>query len=287
MIDDPYEMVLRALRQHGFQVTGQGRGASSAQCPVHGDTVASMSVSRGDRQPVVITCHRNPGCPSEDILAAIGLSWGDLCSPQDDRGPDLWMPCHHTKVAEYEYRDRHGALVFAVARCSEKGKTCQGFRQWRPDPTAGRGKKWTRRLPDGTRAGEGLPYRLPDLLVHSPVWNVWIVEGEKDADRLWSMGVPATCNPEGAGKWTPAHSAWLAGRDVMIVADRDEPGWAHAENVAGGLLESARSIEVVQAATGKDISDHLDAGQTLAQVITVAVAKPPPAIGPDGEDVAG
>ena len=43
-------------------------------------------------------------------------------------------------------------------------------------------------------------YRLPELLAR-PDEPVYVVEGEKDADRLASMGLLATTNSGGAGKW--------------------------------------------------------------------------------------
>lgn len=302
MNDDAYRRVIQALREHGYKVTESGNSAS-AQCPAHEDRIASMTVSRGERQAVVLHCHRGVPCPPEDILAKLGLTWADVSNPAEQQwmDGDRWMPCGHIKVAEYQYRNEHRELVFAVARCSEKGRTCQGFRQWRPDPHARSGKKWTRKLPDGTRVGDGLIYRLPDVLAARIVvaWpedsdetidvsrNVWIVEGEKDVDRLWSMGVPATCNAEGAGKWTGAHADWLAGRDIIIVADLDQAGWQHMGHVVDTLLDKARSIEVVKAHTGKDISDHLAAGKLLRDVVTIDAPKPwPKKIGSGGEDLA-
>lgn len=285
--DDPYRRVIEALRVHGMKVTESGNSAST-QCPAHDDRNASMSVSRGDRQPVVLHCHRGVPCPPDAIIAKIGLTWADVSAPQETKqlGDDRWMPCGHTKVAEYQYRDRRNRLVFAVARCSEKGVSCQGFRQWRPDPGNRSGKRWTRKLPDGTRVGEGLIYRLPEILDSDAMRNVWVVEGEKDADRLWSLGVPATCNAEGAGKWTQAHAAWLAGRDIIIVADHDDVGWEHAQHVAETLDREARSVEIVHSAKGKDVSNHLNGGHHLSAVVTVVVAKSPPVIGPGGEDLA-
>ena len=43
-------------------------------------------------------------------------------------------------------------------------------------------------------------YRLPELLAR-PDETVYVVEGEKDADRLASLGLLATTNSGGAGKW--------------------------------------------------------------------------------------
>ncbi len=56
------------------------------------------------------------------------------------------------------------------------------------------------------------PYRLPELAAADPRRSVFVVEGEKDADRLAALGAVATCNPGGAGKWRPEFGAHLAGR---------------------------------------------------------------------------
>ena len=283
------EVVLPKLSELG-RIMRSG-GGFTATCPgplhQHGDRNPSLSVSAGTSQPVVLHCQA--GCSPDAVLAGIGLTFADLCAPREKTATDndSWMPCgrtdsgydnRHRKVAEYAYHDANGVLVFAVARCALKGAGCQGFRQWRPDPTAKSGRRWSVTLPDGSRVGVGLPYRLPEVLRTQTVLlppTVWVVEGEKDADRLWSIGQPATCCAGGAGKWTAEHAKWLAGADVIICADRDKPGYAHAETVVETLMDTARSIEIVRAAQGKDISDHLDAGLSHLTVITIAEPKAP------------
>lgn len=274
--------VLRELILPRLDAVKKSSTGFMARCPHHDDGTASLSLSPGRDQPVVIHCHA--GCHPEDVLAKLDLTWAQLSAPrqQDDRprgDGGTWMPCGHTKVASYRYHDQQGNLVFGVARCDRKGNGCQGFRQWRPDSASRSGRKWSLTLPDGSKVGEGLPYRLPELLAelrHDLAPNVYIVEGEKDADRLWSLGQPATCNAGGAGKWTDAHARWLTGADVMVVADRDEPGWRHAEHVVNTLMGVARSIEIVRAGKGKDLSDHLDHGLKLHHLVTVAEPKPAP-----------
>lgn len=278
------EIILPALSQLGpVRPTG---GGFSARCPVHGDREPSLSVGYGREQPVVIKCHANQGCEPDAILAALGLTMAELCKPREreDRPADAdggqWMPCGHTKVASYRYYDAAGQLVFGVARCDRKGNGCQGFRQWRPDPASKSGRRWSVTLPDGGRVGEGLIYQLPAVLAAirgEPLpRNIWVCEGEKDVDRLWSLGQPATCNAGGAGKWTGAHASWLTGADVVIVADRDDAGRKHAMVVVDTLLSVARSIEVVQSPVGKDASAHLDAGGTFGTFVTVVEPKPAP-----------
>lgn len=60
---------------------------------------------------------------------------------------------------------------------------------------------------------------MPELLAADPTKPVYIVEGEKDADRLASLGFVVTTTSGGSnGKWTPELSEPFAGRSVYIVA---------------------------------------------------------------------
>ncbi len=117
---------------------------------------------------------------------------------------------------------------------------------------------------------------------------VWVVEGERDANRLAELGIAGTTSGN-AGSWTTEHAEYLTGADVVVVADRDSPGMAHAHQVVGSLMSLARSIEVVVAAQGKDARDHLDAGHKIHQFVQIAEPLPAPtavAGCPDCEGVA-
>jgi hypothetical protein len=112
-----------------------------------------------------------------------------------------------TIVATYDYPDENRNLLFQVVRFEPKD-----FRQRRP----GENGEWTWSV-KGVRQ---VPYRLPDLLEHIDR-VIFIPEGEKDVDRLWDIGVPATCNAGGAGKWKPALTKFFHGADVVVIADND------------------------------------------------------------------
>ena len=153
-------------------------------------------------------------------------------------------------VATYDYRDESGVVLYKVNRFEPKD-----FRPRRPD-----GAGWVRNL-DGVRR---LPYRLPDLLA-KPDGQVFICEGEKDADRLAALGLLATTNDGGAGKWRPTHADVLAGRDVVILPDNDEKGRKHAEQVAqshSGKAASVRVLPLPDLPPKGDVSDWLAAGGT-------------------------
>ena len=46
---------------------------------------------------------------------------------------------------------------------------------------------------------------------------VCLVETAKEADKLWSREVPATCSPGGFKKWRPEYSRRLTDADVVLV----------------------------------------------------------------------
>ena len=83
-------------------------------------------------------------------------------------------------VATYDYVDEGGALLSQVCRFEPKD-----FRQRRPDGNGG----WVWSV-KGVRH---VPYHLPQILETDDKVIV-IVEGEKAADKLWKIGIPATCS---------------------------------------------------------------------------------------------
>jgi len=153
--------------------------------------------------------------------------------------------------------------VFQVVRFEPKD-----FRQRRPK--SGGGWDWSVK---GVRV---VPYRLPELLAE-PTRPVVVTEGEKDSDNLARIGVVATCNAGGAGKWTAEHSAFLRGRRVIVLADNDEAGRNHAQQVAQslhGIAESVRIVELPGLPTKGDPSDWIAAGGTKEQLKRLAEAVP-------------
>jgi putative DNA primase/helicase len=145
-----------------------------------------------------------------------------------------WTERQHTRqTAVYPYRDEQGRVLYEVVRYEPKD-----FRQ--RVPLEGGGYQW--RL-DGVRR---VPYRLPELLAADPLWEVFIVEGEKDADRLASVGCTTTTNVGGAGQWRPEYAQWLKDRSVVIIPDNDEPGKRHAEQVARTLVGIAGRISILE-----------------------------------------
>jgi hypothetical protein len=227
-----YDLVCRRLHE----VTGYAGRNGSWRCPAHDDRNPSLSVKAANDGTVLLHCHA--GCHSADILAALALDVRDLFD----------TPKKNDIVAVYDYVDEGGALLFQVVRKADKR-----FVQRRPDGAGA----WVWKLGDTRR----VLYRLPEVIAAVAAGTmVFVVEGEKDADRLAAAGYVATTNPHGAGKWRATYNASLAGADVTIIADRDEPGRAHARAVADQLTGIAAHVWIVEPTKGKDASDHLAAG---------------------------
>lgn len=230
------ERVEHALVKAGRRVRKAGAGLT-AQCPAHPDNEPSLSVNPArDFDGVVLNCHA--GCDTDDILHAIGLKVTDLFdNPRQADQP----------TTVYTYADATGAVVGHVGRYFPKS--------FRPVERNGNGWKITKAMPKPRPI-----YRLPQVAAAGHKTAVWVVEGEKDADRGAAAGM-LTCSWAGganaimATDWTP-----LRGRRVKIVADNDAPGLACADQLAAHLAGHGCEVTIHKAAQGKDLADHLAAG---------------------------
>lgn len=167
-------------------------------------------------------------------------------------------------AAEYDYRDTDGTLIFQVCRLEPKT-----FRQRRPDGNGG----WIWSIKGVTQ----IPYRLPEIAAASQDATIFIVEGEKDADRIAKLGLVATCNAGGAGKWQKGFGRYFAGRSVVILPDNDEAGEAHAADVAKKLGAHASEIRILRLNNlpkKGDVSDWLAAGGAVDDLLAMAEAAP-------------
>jgi hypothetical protein len=208
-----------------------------AKCPAHEDQRQSLSVGIGTGGRVLLKCHA--GCQVDAIVAALGLTMGDLFEEQTGSGSE------RREVACYRYLGEHGELLYEVVRFEPKD-----FRQRRPDGMGGR--VWN--LHDTRR----VLYRLPELQGCS---RVVVVEGEKDADRLWTEGIPATTNVGGAGKWRADYTQQLLAAGVselVIIPDNDDPGRQHAAQVAASWSpKPSRMLTLPDTGPKGDVSDYL------------------------------
>jgi RecA-family ATPase len=102
-----------------------------------------------------------------------------------------------------------------------------------------------------------------------------LCEGEKDADRLASLGLVATTV---AGQnWSEAAAEALRGRTVYILEDNDKAGRENSAASATAMMEMAKEIHIVRLPDlnhKEDVSDWLNAGHTKEELIDVCRTTP-------------
>lgn len=177
----------------------------------------------------------------------------DRPPPAHRQGPRLdpagnWLPQrvpdHGRLTKTYDYTDASGRLSYQVCRY-----------EWTVDSSVnskGHEKTFVQRVPDPKKPGgwaystkgiTWLPYRLPELVEDvAQGFPIFIVEGEKKVDMLRDIGVPATCNHGGAGKFPEDLARWFKGAKVIVLPDNDDAGQEHAGLIARRLEGVAASV---------------------------------------------
>lgn len=216
-----------------------------ACCPAHEDANPSLSLRDGDGGKVLVHCHA--GCDQRAVIEAL-------------KSKGLWESERKLSFSErfqcaYDYHDERGNVLYQVVRLHSP----KDFRQRYPDPCSRDGWTW-RKFP------RQVLYHLPEVLA---AHIVFVVEGEKDVERLHEYGFVATTNAGGAkAPWLPQYTAALAGKEVIIVPDNDEAGWEHARTVNRALLGSAARITLLKLPLDiKDITDWFAAGHSECELI--------------------
>jgi CRISPR-associated protein Cmr3 len=111
---------------------------------------------------------------------------------------------------------------------------------------------------------------------------IHIVEGEPCADLFWKLGLAATTNIGGGGKFTFTDSMDLQGaKIIVIVPDRDKKGIEHAEKVAEFFPEALWLYPYPNSPVwgnlpddhGLDIADWIEDNKLTAEGIKAAIGE--------------
>jgi hypothetical protein len=302
--DKPLDVVLGKLALHRCDPRQRGANQWLSKCPAHDDRNPSLSVSEGSDGRVLLHCHA--GCTTEAIVRSIGLDLKDLFprkagdhdpvlpgarelldrirqSPQVNAQPagygtlealplpadDLAQVTRLTGDYEREtgakfarawaYHNAEGQVVQVVLRLedSEGKKTIR--------PISLHGGKWVKKWLPKPRP----LYNLPAILAADPTVPVFLVEGEKCAERLGKLGFLVTTSSSGAKAEQRTDWGPLSGRLVIAWPDKDKSGEDYVQNVEGILRGKAARLVTVRLADhvpnlpeGGDIADVLDKPET-------------------------
>lgn len=240
----------------------------SCRCPAHDDKRASLSITEKQDGKLLVHCHA--GCDQALVvseLKAIGLWTSSAKTTPEALPAPVQIHIGAGKgqiVATYDYINEDGELLYQAVRYEPKD-----FRQRKPNGQGG----WIWSIKGVART----LYRLPEVLAAlAEGQTVYVCEGEKDVEAARSLGLVATCNAMGAdngtgNKWLPEFGELLRGAHVVVVPDQDDPGIRHAEWVISTLQGKAKSVKVVNPASGKDLADWIDSGATVADIEAGAI----------------
>ncbi len=219
-------------------------------CPCHNDKEASLSITdKGDK--IVMKCHA--GCDTEDIIAAVGLTFKDLGS-EEAAAATTWKDKLIDYVgknieAVYDYTDENGKYLYSKVRF--QGKVIRYVTVDYAKDTYKFGK------PEDIKS---CMYNLPAALkAIKQGFEVYITEGEKDANTLKKLGFAAV-TAGAVGDWRKEFAKYFTGAKVVILPDNDEAGLKLKDKIIKDLRPFAHSIKsVITSKSDKgDVTDYID-----------------------------
>ncbi len=238
---------------------------------VHGNTVAFPTPGHSNRDRGTVASIA-PGAP--DGVLVHSFNGGDPLAIKDELRAKGVLPDRERQgeawrvTGVYEFTDESGAVLYRTRRHEHPSRP-KRYTAERPDGQGG----WINGLGDTQR----VLYRLPELLAADPAAPVYLVEGERKADKLAAWGLPATAIAFGCKGWRKCYAEALAGRTVAILSDNDEPGRGFAETAmtaieaAGGR---AHLVELPGLPPAGDVIDWTGTADEL-RAITDAAVDPP------------
>jgi hypothetical protein len=163
----------------------------------------------------------------------------------------------------YEFRDEAGAVLYRTHR-REHPTQAKQFRVERPDGKGG----WL----NGSAGVRRVLYRLPELLASDPAEPVYLVEGERKADKLAGWGLVATSIAFGCKSWRSEYAKQLASRAVVILPDNDDDGRAFAAKASSDIEAASGRAVIVDLPGLPPKGDVMDWGGDAAGLQDLAAA---------------
>ncbi|MBC6714751.1 AAA family ATPase [Aurantimonas sp. DM33-3] len=172
-------------------------------------------------------------------------------------------------IACFEYHDDHGRLAYQVLKFPKDAQRRYMQRRRAPDG----GWIWALQAGDFHKIKSGDWFKVKDDKVYPEVrrfeeserWlyhraevlkaikagtPVFLTEGEKDVETLRAWGFVATTNAGGAKYWQESFNEDLAGSNIVILNDNDDPGRTRALVRGGELRGKAKTVRLL------DLSKH-------------------------------
>jgi DNA polymerase I-like protein with 3'-5' exonuclease and polymerase domains len=202
-------------------------GSILCHCPVHetnGTHNPSLLLSITKDHRILFHC-RSQNCDA--------LHFRTIC---DHLVNKCGLPRSHVggnraaKELRYNYQHLDGSYAWTKTKYATKS----GKKRFRCEVWDETTKQWSSGRPEGMPLLYNLA-TVASILATYPTTPLLLVEGEKDVDMAGGLGLLATTNADGAGKWRAedTHTLIKLGvRKVVVCPDNDGPGFEHGICVA-------------------------------------------------------
>ena len=223
-------------------------------CPIHeatGTHTPSLVLTITDEKRILFHC-RSQNCDAKHFRTICNYLVEKCGLPRSRVGGDSRIPGE----TRYPYHDRDGSYAWTkVKYFTKSGKKRFACKVWH-EPTG----QWS----DGRPKNAPLLFHLDVVgtaLTACPTAPLLIVEGEKDVVTAGELGVLATTNADGAGKWRIEDTQTIVdfgARKVIVCPDNDGPGIEHGIGVAKMFQQAGvevRWLELPGLGAKEDLSD--------------------------------
>jgi hypothetical protein len=273
-------------------------GTWMARCPAHDDREPSLAIADAKDGKVLVRCHA--GCDQHDVIAALRArgAWeaGERRPAQPLRKADHQLP---VEPDDHAVRRTEAALAIWRASRLAEGTPVTTYLRSRdltlPPPPSIRfhvglkhpsGGVWPAMVALATHGVEGMPIGIhrtfltrngggkapiaPAKMMLGPCRGCAVRLGEPEDVLMIGEGIE-TCL---AAMQATGHAAWAAlstsglrslhlpreVRDVIVLADGDDPGEAAAQACAWRWKREGRRVRIARPPRGTDFNDLLKAG---------------------------
>ncbi len=248
-----------------LQTAGARFKGHTCCCPFHEDSRPSAGIFQSEDGSWHFRCHackitldlfdlraKARGTSLKEVLTGATVARNSETKPSVFADLDAIRKAMPGRItSEHPYVGADGEIVMIVCRCeTPDGKT---YRPVRPVGTS-----WV----FGAPPKPWPVYRLPEI---AGADTVVLVEGERCADCLIDLGIAATTSAFGAGKASYTDLSPLAGKNLVIWPDADQPGLDHARDVRTRLeeLDPATRVTMLDPAAldmvrGEDVVDFVE-----------------------------
>lgn len=218
-------------------------------CPIHENQNSNPSLGVVDNPNGGVTFNCLANCDWREIQR-IAEDRGLIERFEEKKKMHNESNGHLDQSVNYSYFQEDKTVRYYVKRLVRNGS--KSFLPYHFDES---GKNIT-----GLEGIERIPYNLPALL-ESEI--VYLTEGEKDADTLIRLNLPATTNVSGAKAWKESYNAYFRNKTVIICQDNDDAGRERTQLLIKNLkpvVKELRLFEPPNVALKGDVTDWINEG---------------------------